>query len=99
MSKPEKQIELERPAEAGTEPKGFEYVMAEDFAAAGSKAPIAASRKVYVHCLGALYEQAQKDAESAGNTTASKVCRLLAAVTQMHFKPHEPLRWFCATPF
>lgn len=89
MSKPEKQIEPEPAAAAEAKRCGFEHVTAEDFAAAGCEAPIAASRKVYVLCHGAPYEKAQKDAEAAGDATASRAYRLLAAVTQIHFKPND----------
>ena len=89
MNNPEKHLEPERPAKADAQPSGFEYVTAEEFARAGCEAPIAASRKVYVHCHGALYQKAQKDADAVGDATASKAYRLLAAVTQIHFKPND----------
>jgi len=89
MSKPEKHVEPEQPVESGEDPAGFEHVTAEDFAAAGCEAPIAESRKVYVLCHGALYDQAQKDAEGSGDARAARVYRLLAAVTQINFKPND----------
>lgn len=88
MSKREKQIEPERPAEAEAQPSGFAHVTAEDFAAK-CEAPIAASRKVHVFCHGGLYEKAHKDAEVAGDERATRLYRLLAAVTQIHFKPND----------
>lgn len=88
MTEPEKQVDPERPAEAGDEPRGLEHVTAEDFAA-GCEGPIAASRKVYVLCHGALYQRAQSAAEGAADARAARVYRLLAAVTQIHFKPND----------
>jgi hypothetical protein len=64
------------------------YVAVEDFQAAGCETPIAATRKVYVLCHGALYEQAEMDAQDAGDERAAKVYRLLA-VTKIHFKPND----------
>ncbi len=80
--------EPERSEEVDSQPSGFAHVTAEDFAA-GCEAPIAASRKVYCQCLGSLYQKTAQDAESAGNERGARVYRLLAAVTQIHFKPND----------
>lgn len=88
MRKPEKHIEPERSAEAEVQPSGFTLVTAEDFAAE-CEAPIVESRKVYVLCHGDLYEKAHKEAKAAGDERAARVYRLLAAVTQIHFKPGD----------
>ena len=89
MSDAEKQSEPDQNAEAEEEPKGFEHVTAEDFTVVGLEAPIAASRKVYVRCHGALYSQAHENSERSGDVRAANAYRLLAAVTQMHFKPND----------
>lgn len=88
MSKSEKQIEPDRPDEAEAQPSGIARVTAEDFTA-GCEAPIAASRKVDCKCLGSLYQEAAQEAEAAGDERAARVYRLLAAVTQIHFKPSD----------
>lgn len=74
--------------EADTQPSVLALVTGEDFAA-GCEAPIAASRKVYCQCLGSLYQKAAQDAEAASDDRATRVYHLLAAVTQIHFKPGD----------
>lgn len=88
MSRPEKRSEPERPDEAEAPPSGFAHVTAEDFAV-GCEAPIAESRKIYCQCLGSLYQKAAQDAEATGDERTARVYRLLAAVTQIHFKPND----------
>lgn len=88
MSESEQQVEPASPPDAGEKPMGLQHVTADDFAA-GCEGPIAESRKVYVACHGSLYQKAQKEAEAAGDARAERVYRLLAAVTQIHFKPND----------
>lgn len=89
MTEQEKQVEPETPSDAGAQRRNFAEATAEDFTAVDLEAPIATSRKVNVLCHGTLYEQAQKDCEDAGKERDANVYRLMAAVTQMHFKPND----------
>jgi hypothetical protein len=80
--------EPERPEDEEAQSSGFAHVTADDFAE-GCEAPVAESRKVYCQCLGSLYQKAAQDAEAAADERAARVYRLLAALTQIHFKPHD----------
>lgn len=89
MTCPETETEQSGDADAGEDPPGIAYFSAEDFVAVDAEAPIAASRKIYCQCLGSLYQKAATAAEAEGNAKAANVYGLLAAVTQIHFKPHD----------
>src|SRR5690606_17060898 len=88
MSEIEQQVEPTSPPDAGEKPMALEHVTADDFAA-GCEEPIGKSRKVCVECHGSLYQKAQKEAETGGDERAARVYLLLAAVTQIHFKPND----------
>jgi hypothetical protein len=88
MSESEQPAEPASATEAGEKPPGLENVAADDFAA-GCETPIANSRKVCCECFGSLYQKAAQEAEAAGDERASRVYSLLAAVTQVHFKPSD----------
>lgn len=89
MNEPHKQNKPASAPDTESKPKGIDHITAEDFEAVGCETPIAASLKVYCQCLGSLYQKAAQDAEATGNERGAKVYRLLAAVTQIHFKPHD----------
>lgn len=74
--------------EIGAQQAGFQPITVEDITAVNCEAPIATSRKVYCRCLGSLYQKAAQEAEAAGDERRAKVYHLLAAVTQIHFKPN-----------
>lgn len=89
MTKPDKKVEgVGEPAEA-PEPKGLELASTADFEAIDCEAPLGDSPKVYCQSLGSLYQKAAEAAGKDGNAKAERVFRLLAAVSQMHFKPHD----------
>ena len=68
---------------------GTGRVTQEDFAAVDLEAPIRECNKVDCHSLSSLYETAFKDCERAGADIAARVYRLVANVTDMHFKPDD----------
>ena len=69
--------------------QGRATVTEEDFAAADLEAPIRDSNKVDCHSLASLYEAAFKEHEQSGSEIAARVFRLVANVTDMHFKPDD----------
>ena len=69
--------------------RGKAIVTQEEFEAADLEAPIRESNKVDCHSLARLYETAFKDCEQAGADLAARVYRLVANVTDMHFKPDD----------
>lgn len=64
-------------------------VTQEEFAASDLEAPIRESNKVDCHSLADLYEAAFKEREQSGTDIAARVYRLVANVTDMHFKPDD----------
>ncbi len=67
----------------------MEVVSLADFEAVDCEAPLADTRKVDCSSFADLYRKAAEAAKDGGNEQAARVCRLLAAVAQMHFKPED----------
>ena len=60
-----------------------------EFLAADLEAPIRDSNKVDCHSLSNLYRAAFKEQELSDTEIAARVYRLIANVTDMHFKPND----------
>jgi hypothetical protein len=77
----------EKAAEAAD--NGLPLVALADFSAVNIEEPIATLRSVDCASLSKPYREATEAAAAEKDETAERVYRLLAAVTQMHFKPND----------